>query len=161
MSIACVPTHRQWLANPLQLAQDGAHVARPPRHLQRHQLLDRLAVADVVGGGGHVIHPVGEQDDLRPVAVLAQLLDAAMQVADHDVRVDHLLAVETQHDPQHAVRARVLGAHVQHQLVGVEHRAVMDSRFGIHSMSASSRAWRSFSQSIGFSISSSPGPSSG
>ena len=110
--------------DPLQLAEDRAHVARAPRHLDRHQLLDGLAVADVVGRRRDVVHPVGQQDDLRPVAVLAQLLDAAVQVADDDVGVDDLLAVEAQHHAQHAVRARMLRAHVDHQLVGVEHRAV-------------------------------------
>ncbi len=112
----------------LQLAEHRAHVPRAPRHLDRHQLLDRLAVADVVGRGRDVVHPVGEQDDLRPVAVLAQLLDAAVQVADDDVRVDDLLAVESQHHPEHAVRARMLRTHVDHEFVGVEHRAVVDSR---------------------------------
>ena len=106
--------------DPLQLAENRAHVARAPRHLDRHQLLDRLAVADVAGRGGDVVHPVGQQDDLRPVAVLAQLLDAAVQIADDDVGVDDLLAVEPQHDAQHAVRARMLRAHVDHEFVGIE-----------------------------------------
>ena len=117
--------------NPLQLAEDRPHVARAPRHLDRHQLLDRLAVADVVGRRRDVVHAVGEQDDLRPVAVLAQLLDAAVQIADHDVGVDDLLAIEPQHDPQHAVRAGMLRAHVDHELVGVEHRAVVDGGVAI------------------------------
>ncbi len=114
--------------DPLQLAEDRPDVARAARHLERHQLLDRLAVADVVGGRRDVVHAVGQQDDLRPVAVLAQLLDAAMEIADDDVGVDDLLAVETQHHAQHAVRAGMLRAHVDHELVGVEHRAVVNSR---------------------------------
>src|SRR5204863_8706992 len=68
-------------------------------------------------------HAVGEQHALRPFAVLAPLLDAAVQVADDDVAVDDLLAVEPQHHAQHAVRARMLRAHVVHELVRVEHRA--------------------------------------
>src|SRR5436190_14168754 len=96
----------------LQLAENRADVARAPRHFDLHQLLDRLAVADVVRRSGHVVHPVGQKNDLRPVAVLAQLLDAAMQIADDDFCVHHLLAVQTQHDPQHAVRARMLRPHV-------------------------------------------------
>ncbi len=172
--------------DPLQLAQDRPHVPRAARHLDRHQLLDRFAVADVVGGRRDVVHPIGQQDDLRPVPVLAQLLDAAVQIADHDVGVDDLLAVQAQHHAQHAMRARMLRAHVDHELVRVEHRAVVDvgvvillrrhcgSSFACgylnvepasldraYSMSASSLACRSFSQSSGFSISSSPGPSSG
>ena len=106
----------------LQLSQRCPDVLRAARHLDRHQLLDRLDVADVVGGRRHVVHPVGQQDDLRVVAVLAQLLDAPVQVADPHVGVDHLLAVELQHDPQHAVGGRVLRPHVDDQLVGVEQR---------------------------------------
>ena len=145
--------------NPLQLAERHADVARAPRHLELHQLLDRLAVADVVGRRRDVVHAVGQQDDLRPVAVLAELLDAAMQVADDDLGVDHLLAIEAQHHAQHAVRAGMLRSHVDDQLFRVEHRP----GFSGHATrsSASSRACFSFSQSSGFSISSSPGPSSG
>src|SRR5439155_26033340 len=36
------------------------------------------------------------------------------------------LAVQTQDDAQYAVRARMLRPHVQHQFVGVEHRAMTD-----------------------------------
>ncbi len=185
--------------NPLQLAEDRPHVTGPARHLDREQLLHRLAVADVVGRGRDVVHPVGQQDDLRPVAVLAQLFDAAVQIADHHVAIDYFFAIEPQHDAQHTVGARVLRAHVDHELVRVEHRAVMNCRclhdphasvyvrrssftFVVrgssfepvepfepiepfepltYSISACSRAWRSFNQSSGFSISSSPGPSSG
>ena len=147
----------------LQLAEDRPDVAGAPRHFELEQLLHRLAVADVARGSRHVIHAVRQQDDLRPVAVLAQLLDAAMEISHHDVRVDDLFAVEAQHHAQHAVRAGMLRPHVDHELVRVEHRAVDRLRLqrGHYSMSASSRAWRSFSQSSGFSIRSSPGPSSG
>ena len=186
--VHCVRADPQAVArDSLQLAQNRPHVPRAPRHFDRHQLLDGLAVADIVRGRCHVVHPIGEQDDLRPVAILAQLLDAAVQVADHDVAVDDVLAVQPQDDAQHAVRARMLRPHVEHQLIGVEHRATLNHRrfhdssirtkarsprrsrtalrdfvsFVVHSMSASSRVWRNFSQSIGFSINSSPGPSSG
>jgi hypothetical protein len=61
--------------DPLQLGEDRPDVAGAPRHLDRHQLLDRLAVAEVVGRRRDVVHPVGDEDDLRPVAALAELLD--------------------------------------------------------------------------------------
>ena len=144
--------------DPLQLAQRHPDVPRAPRHLELHQLLDRLAVADVVGRCRDVIHAIGQQDDLRPVAVLAELLDAAMEIADDDLGVDDLFPVETEHHPQHAVRAGMLGPHVDDQLFRIEHRPGFSSHYSI---SASSRACFSFSQSSGFSISSSPGPSSG
>ena len=163
----------------LQLREDRAEVPRPARHLDLHQLLDRLDVAEVVRGGRDVVHAVGEEHDVRPVAVLAQLLDAAMDVADHAVRIDDALAVEAQHDPQHAVRAGVLGPHVDHQLVGVElggadagsgNRHGASVRLAGYSISvsvpdpgpaASSGRLRTRNQSCGFSISNSPGPSRG
>ena len=104
----------------LQLGENRADVAGAAGHLDLHQLLDGLAVAQIVRGRRHVVHPVGQQNDLRPVPVLAQLLDAAVDVADDDVGVDHPLAVEPQHHPEHAMRAGVLRAHVDDELVGVE-----------------------------------------
>ena len=115
------PEPEAMAGDPLQLGENRPDVMGAARHLELHQLLDRLAVAEVVGRRRDVVHPVGEQDDLRPVAALAQLLDPAVQVADHHVGADDPLAVQAQHDPQHAVRARVLRTHVDHQLVGVEH----------------------------------------
>ncbi len=43
-----------------------------------------------------------------------------MDIADDAVGVDDSLTVETQYNPQDAVRAGVLGPHVEDQLVGVE-----------------------------------------
>ena len=62
--------------DPLQLGEHRPDVARAPRHLERQQLLHRLAVPQVVRRRRDVVHAVGQQDDLRPVAVLAELLDA-------------------------------------------------------------------------------------
>ena len=92
----------------LELGEHGADVARARRHLQAHQLLDRLAVAKVVARGRHVVDAIGDEDDLLVVALLAELLDAAVQVADHDVGVNDALAIQPQHDTQHAVRAGML-----------------------------------------------------
>ncbi len=45
----------------------------------------------------------------------------AVQVADDHVGVDDAFAVEAQHDPEHAVRARVLRTHVDDELVRLEY----------------------------------------
>ena len=112
--------------DPLELGEDGADVSRPPGHLHLHELLDRLAVALVVRGGRDVVHPVGQQDDLGPVPVLGQLLDTPMDVAYDHIGVDDPFAVESQDHPQHPMGARVLRAHVDDELVGVEHRRCLD-----------------------------------
>ncbi len=55
-----------------------------------------------------VVEPVEVADGLQVGLVLDQLLGAAMQEAD--VRIDalHDLAIEFQHQTEHAVRGRVL-----------------------------------------------------
>ena len=65
-----------------------------------------------------------------PGLALAHLLGAAVVVADVRHAVDDLLAVELQHDAQHAVRARVLRAEVQEHELGVVARARHAPLFG-------------------------------
>ena len=108
--------------NALELGQNGTDIPGPPRHLHFHQFLDRLAIAEVVGGRRDVIHSIGQQNDLRPVPILAELLDTAMDVAHDDVDILHPLTVEPQHQTQHSMRTGMLRAHVEHELVGIEHR---------------------------------------
>ena len=52
--------------------------------------------------------------------VLADLLGAAVQVADVRRDLGDDLAVGPQHEPQHAVRAGMLRAHVDEHLVGAD-----------------------------------------
>ena len=105
----------------LQLAQEGADVARPRRHHQAHQLLHRPHVGEVVGGRGHVIHAVGVGDVLEERVQLEELLRAAVEVADDRIAVHDPLAVHLELQPQHAVGRGMLGAEVQlHLLLAVE-----------------------------------------
>ena len=67
-----------------------------------------------------VLERVEVADRLVVVGVLAQLLDAAMEVAEDRVEVDDLLAVELEHDPEHAVGRRVLRPHVDEHLAVAE-----------------------------------------
>ena len=104
-------------AEPDQVGDDPAHLAGDdPQHLaalgelEAHQLLDRQRQADVVGHGRQVVGAVGERDDLIVVPVLAQLLEPGVQVADvGDTALDGL-ALELEHQPEHAVGGRVLRA---------------------------------------------------
>ena len=90
------------------------------RDLDPHELLDGQRVAERVAHGGHVVHAVGVGDDAGVVDVLGVLLEAAVQVADVRPRRAHDLAVGAQLEAQHAVGGRVLRAHVEDHLVGVE-----------------------------------------
>ena len=87
------------------------------RHAIAHQLLDAQRPAEIHVHPGQVIHAVGVGNPLPRREVLADLFRAAVQVADvrHDFGDD--FAVGPQHQPQHAVRARMLRAHVDEHLV--------------------------------------------
>ena len=91
------------------------------RRFRSQQLFDRLAVAQAVGNRRDVIHAVHVRRELLIAAVLGNFLDAAVQVADHALRADHLFAVQAQLHAQHAVRGRVLRPHVQDNFVRPEH----------------------------------------
>ena len=108
-----------------QLGQDHADVLRARRRFHVQQLLDRLAIAQPVGDRGHVIHAVHVGIEHRVGAVLADLLHAAMQVADDALGAQNLFAVQLEDDAQHAVRGRVLRPHVEDQFGGVEEGFVL------------------------------------
>ena len=75
------------------------------------QLLGGQAVHPVVVHGGQVVgRAVGEGDDLVVAAVLGDLLEGAVHVADARVEAHHLLAVEAGDQTEHAVGAGVVRA---------------------------------------------------
>ena len=76
------------------------------------QRLHREAERHAVGLRAQVVHPLDERNHLLPLLLLGGLLDAGVQVADRRRRREHRFAVELEHEPQHAVRAGVLGPHV-------------------------------------------------
>jgi hypothetical protein len=85
--------------------------------LDAEQPLDPEAVGRLVEDRREVVHARHEGDALGPGAELAALLDAGVQVADDDAGLGDRLAVELQHQPQHAVRGGVLRAHVDDDVV--------------------------------------------
>ena len=95
---------------------------RARRRFDVQQFLDRHAVAQAVGDRGDVVHAVHVGRELLVGAVLGDLLDAAVQVADDAFGAEHLFAVQLQDHAQHAVRGRVLRPHVENKFVGVENR---------------------------------------
>ena len=93
---------------------------RARRRFHVQQLLDRQAIAQPVRDRRHVVHAVHVRRELLVGAVLANLLNAAVQVSDHALRAQHLFAIELEDDAQHAVRGRVLRAHVENQFSGIQ-----------------------------------------
>src|SRR5579875_1691221 len=86
--------------------------------LDAEQLLHRQAVRHLVEDRHQVVRPGAERDALRPGAVLHVLLDAGVQVPDADPDLCDGLAVQGEDEPQHPMRGRVLGAHVDDQVTG-------------------------------------------
>ena len=64
-----------------------------------------------------VVHPIDDRDVLVVVQVLAELFEAAVQVADVRRAADDALAVELEHEAQRRVRRGVLRAEVERPAV--------------------------------------------
>ena len=89
------------------------------RHGHAHQLLDRERIGMLLVHRRDIVEPVEIGQRLEIGLGLDQLLGAAMQQAD--MRVDTLddLAVELQHQAQHAVRRRMLRAEIDREVADV------------------------------------------
>jgi hypothetical protein len=96
-----------------EFGHDHPDVLSPLGHLDAEQLFHRQAEAEVIHLTGQIIHPVHEGQALVVGAVFAQLLNAAVEIADIRFSPDHDLAVQLHQHPENTVGAGVLGAHVQ------------------------------------------------
>ena len=115
------PAQEQGVAgDPVQLSRQHPDVLRAPRHLDVEQLLERHDAGPFAEEGADVLEGVEIADRLVVVGVLAQLLDAAVEVAEDRIEVDDLLAVELEHDAQHAVGRGMLRSHVEEHLAVAE-----------------------------------------
>ena len=114
-----VPIGGQVRGDPVQLHHQHPQHARPLGNLvgDAEQPLGGQAVRGLVEQRGQVVHPGAERDALRPGAELHVLLDAGVQVADDRPELGDRLAVQRQDQPEHAVRRRVLRAHVDDQVL--------------------------------------------
>ena len=74
--------------DPVQLRHDHADVLRARRRGDAEQLLDGFAVTETVGYRRDVVHAVERGHELAVGLRFAELLDAAMQVADDALRID-------------------------------------------------------------------------
>ena len=93
---------------PADLAIEHADELGAPRHREAQQLLGRQAEGVLLVHRRDVIEPVEIRDRLQIGLVLDQLLGAAMEQPDMRIDALHDLAVELQHQAQHAVRRRML-----------------------------------------------------
>ena len=112
-------------AEPKQVIEDArdfvehrADVLRAYRHLETQQPLDGETVRVLVAHHRHVIEPIHVRQRLEVGLVLGEFFGAAMQEPDVRIRPLDYLAVELEHESQHAVRRGMLRAEV--------HRVVAD-----------------------------------
>ena len=97
--------------------------------LDAEQPLGAERERDVVARRVEIVLAVGPRDDLIVLAVLADLLEAAVQVADVRNAAHDRLAVELEHEAQHAVRRRVLRPDVDEHVLALEIRLERRRRF--------------------------------
>ena len=112
------PHAHQVAGNAVQLDNHHAQMTRFGGQLQVEQLFHDQRPAEIHVHAGQVIHPIGVRNPLSRSEVLADLFGAAVQIADVGRDFGDHLAVGPQHQPQHAVRAGMLRAHVDQHLVG-------------------------------------------
>ena len=97
---------------PADLGVEHADQLRALGDLDAEQLLDGEAEGMLLVHRRDVVEPVEIGDRLQIGLGLDQLLGAAMQQADVRIDARDDLAVQLQHEAQHAVRGRMLRAEV-------------------------------------------------
>jgi len=107
------PDVQQVIVQSHQLGNNCADVFAPRRNFDAKQLLDRVMPRNFVGQRRDVIHPVDDGDVLIEVEMLAELFEAAVQVADIGNGFDDLFTVERQNQPQRRMRRRMLRTEIE------------------------------------------------
>ena len=100
----------QVVADPRQLGDDHPDVLAARGQLDVQQLLDRMVPGHLVHRRADVVLAVDDRHVLVEVEVLAQLLEARVQVADVGRGLDDPLAVELEDQPQGRVGGGMLRA---------------------------------------------------
>src|SRR5262249_49602441 len=114
---------------PYEVRDDARQLARHhPQHLaplgdlDAEQPFGAERKGDVVPGRVEVILTIRPRDYLIVLPILADLLETAVQVADVRNAPHHRLAVELEHQAQHAVRSRMLRPDVDEHVITGEIR---------------------------------------
>ena len=103
----------QVIADPRQLGDDHADVLAARGQLDVQQLLDRVVPGHLVHRRADVVLAVDDRHVLVEVEVLAQLLEAGVQIADVGRGLDDPLAVELEDQPQGRVGGGMLRPEVE------------------------------------------------
>ena len=106
--------------DPVQLGNQHPEVTGLLPDLMPHQFLDRQGPAEIHVHRRQVVEPVGVGNPLAGGEILADLLGTAVEIPDVGLGLRYDFTVGPQHQPQHAMRARVLRPHVDEHLVGTD-----------------------------------------
>ena len=119
MSMPLVARNKHVRRDAIQLGHQHADPLRPRDVVfDAEELLGRHREHELVEERRRVVHARDVGGPLQEREVFAGLLHAGVQVADDRLGAQHGLAVELEHEAQHAVRRRVLRTHVDdHRLV--------------------------------------------
>ena len=96
---------------------NGAYRFSARRDFPAHQFFHGERVSHVVRKRREIIEPVSVRDKLVVLHVLGDFLVAAMQKTNVRSSLGNDLAIELEHQPQHAVRGRMRWPHVEHHLL--------------------------------------------
>src|SRR5207248_823340 len=89
----------------------------------------RSVPGHVVGQRRNVVHPVGDRDILVVIEVLADFLEAAMEIADVWDGIDDPLAVKFENEAERGMRGRMLRAEVERPQVVLLLGTLFESSF--------------------------------
>ncbi len=109
------------------------------------QLLDAQRPAEIHAHAGQVVEAVGVGQELPRREVFADLLGAAVQIADVRRHLGDQFAVGPQHHAQHAVRAGMLRTHADEHFVraNVEFDGFGMDSLGLHGSISTGIPWYS------------------
>ncbi len=120
MSMHVVPSQTRCGDDPRQLHRDHAQHRAPLGDVDAEQSFGAERERDVVADRVEIVLAIGPGNDLVVLAILADLLESAVQVADVRNAAHHGLAVQFQDQAQHAVRRRVLRSDVDQHVIAIE-----------------------------------------
>ena len=105
---------QQVVGDAVQFQHQHADVAGPLRHRHIGQPFGRIHHDRLIEHARRIVHAAHVGHEHHVGAVLGNFFHAAVQVADHRLAIDHVLAIEGHHQPQHPVHRGVVGAEVDH-----------------------------------------------
>ena len=114
-----------------ELGEKDANPLGALGNFEAEKLFDGQAVTEIVRKRVEVVDAIGERNHLLVKLGLAGLFDAGVKVADLGPHADDHFAVQLDNQAQHAVRGRVLRAHVEdHAMLAGSFRQRAGSRTG-------------------------------